>query len=80
MTSRLRGEFQKYFSGSLPDLTLRAAQLYLTFADFHPGPIDGLMGSRTRAALLDFQHRESLEVTGDVDDATATRLKAVALG
>ena len=77
--SRLRAEFQKYSSGVLPDLHLRAAQLYLTFAHFHPGPIDGLMGSRTRAALVDFQKRESLDTTGDADEATLARLEEVAL-
>lgn len=77
--SRLRGEFQKYSSGPLPDLKVRAAQLYLTYAGFHPGPVDGVIGSLTRAALRDFQHRESLNQTGEVDDETFERLRIVAL-
>ncbi len=41
---RLNGEFQKYLSGVLPDLNVRAAQLYLTYLGFHPGAIDGIAG------------------------------------
>ena len=77
--SRLRGEFQKYSVGPLPDLQVRAAQLYLTYAGFHPGPVDGVLGPRTRAALRDFQQRESLDQTGEADDETLDRLKNVAL-
>src|SRR3974390_691144 len=36
--SRLNAEFQKFSSGQLPDLLARAAQLYLTYLGFHPGP------------------------------------------
>jgi hypothetical protein len=77
--TRLRGEFQKLSSIGLPDLQLRAAQLYLTFAGFHPGPVDGVMGSLTRAALTEFQRQRALNATGDVDEATLTRLTQVAL-
>jgi hypothetical protein len=34
-----------------PDLNIRAAQLYLTFAGFDPGPVDGIMGAKLSAAL-----------------------------
>jgi hypothetical protein len=75
----LRGEFQKYSFGVMPDLDLRAAQLYLTFAGFDPGPIDGVLGKRTRAALVDFQTRQKLPATGEVDDAALEALIQVAL-
>jgi hypothetical protein len=38
-----------------PDLLVRAAQLYLTFLGHEPGPIDGVAGPRTKAALAAFQ-------------------------
>jgi len=39
-----------------------------------PGPIDGKMGPRTRAALRDYQKKEGLNATGRWDEETATRL------
>ena len=47
---RLNGEFQK-LAGLLPDLNVRAAQLYLTYLGFHPGPVDGVAGQHTLSAL-----------------------------
>lgn len=43
---RLNGEFQKYSVGSLPDLNVRAAQLYLAYLGFHPGPLTASLASR----------------------------------
>lgn len=77
--TRLRGEFNKFTFGPLPDLQLRAAQLFLTFAGFHPGPVDGVMGSQTRAALTDFQSGNGLDPTGEVDDETLAALREAAL-
>jgi hypothetical protein len=73
--ARLRGEFQKLSFGPLPDLQLRAAQLYLTFAGFHPGPVDGVMGALTRGALIEFQRQQNLNVTGDGDEPTLIALQ-----
>jgi hypothetical protein len=75
----LRGEFQKYSFGAMPDLDLRAAQLYLTFGGFDPGPVDGVLGSRTRAALVDFQNQQGLPATGEVDDAVLAALVKLAI-
>lgn len=39
---------------------------------FDPGPVDGVVGSRTRAALREFQEtRDDLADTGRLDDAAA---------
>jgi hypothetical protein len=65
---RLRGEFQKYSFGAMPDFDVRAAQLYLTFMGFDPGQVDGIMGSRTRAALRSFQTSHGLAPTVELDD------------
>ncbi len=39
-----------------------------------PGPADGRMGPRTKAALMDYQKKEGLQPTGRWDDQTATKL------
>jgi peptidoglycan hydrolase-like protein with peptidoglycan-binding domain len=55
---------------------VRAAQQALQDKGFDPGPIDGVMGPRTTAAIEDFQERESLTVTGTLDADTQSRLMA----
>jgi N-acetylmuramidase/Putative peptidoglycan binding domain len=71
---RLRGEFQKLAAGVMPNVDIRAAQLYLTFRGFHPGPIDGFVGVRTRSAILEFQAANGLNQTGLVDDDLLAKL------
>ncbi|HWP58516.1 MAG TPA: peptidoglycan-binding domain-containing protein [Candidatus Acidoferrales bacterium] len=39
-----------------------------------PGPIDGVMGPKTRAALKAFQEASGLKGTGRLDDQTAEKL------
>ena len=41
---------------------------------YDPGPVDGIMGPRTRSAIEDFQKTSSLPVDGQLDDATLNRL------
>jgi hypothetical protein len=72
--------FTKYSAGPLPDLNLRAAQLYLTFAGLNPGPVDGIMGNRTRTALQTYQQQQGLPQTGLADAATLASLVQVVLG
>ncbi|MDZ4339908.1 MAG: peptidoglycan-binding domain-containing protein [candidate division NC10 bacterium] len=43
-----------------------------------PGPIDGIMGPRTKAALKDFQRAQGLLETGRLDADTMTKLGAKA--
>ncbi len=45
---------------------------------FNPGPIDGVHGPRTTAAVRDFQQKENLTVTGQLDAETNARLMAAA--
>jgi peptidoglycan hydrolase-like protein with peptidoglycan-binding domain len=52
----------------------RAAQGALKTQGFDPGPIDGLMGPRTSAALTDYQRKNDLPVTGMLDEATMQKL------
>jgi peptidoglycan hydrolase-like protein with peptidoglycan-binding domain len=56
------------------------AQQALQAKGYNPGPIDGVHGSRTSAALRDFQKAEGLTVTGQLDGETRARLMADASG
>jgi peptidoglycan hydrolase-like protein with peptidoglycan-binding domain len=60
------------------DRDVRAAQRALQEKGFDPGPIDGVMGPRTSAAVRDFQQKENLTVTGQLDAKTRSRLMASA--
>ncbi len=50
------------------------AQIALSREGFSCGPIDGVLGPQTRAALQAFQTRENLPVTGRLDRATRDTL------
>jgi hypothetical protein len=64
--------------GQARNADVRQAQMALKDRGFDPGPIDGIMGPRTSAALREFQQKESLEVTGRLDDDTRDRLQETA--
>lgn len=53
---------------------VRSAQQALTDKGYNPGPADGLMGPRTRAAVEEFQRKEGLEANGGLDMKTMSRL------
>jgi hypothetical protein len=72
--TRLAAAFARYRI-LLPDLKVRTAQVFLAYLDFSPGGIDGVMGSRTRSALQQFQQRHGLTASGVVDDAVVDLLK-----
>ena len=71
----LAAGFAKYSTESLPDFDLRAAQLYLTFGGYNIGAVDGIMGSRTRNAILAFQRAKNMVETGKVDAALIAALE-----
>lgn len=76
----LRGWHAKFSAGPLPDMRVRAAQVYLMYLDCHPGVIDGVWGARTRAAMNAYQTRAAITTTEDLDDATFERLVREAQG
>ena len=51
-----------------------AAQQALQKEGLNPGPIDGYMGPRTSAAVREFQQKQQLQVTGQLDPETLGRL------
>jgi peptidoglycan hydrolase-like protein with peptidoglycan-binding domain len=53
---------------------IKQAQKSLNDKGFDVGPSDGVMGSRTRAGIRQFQKSENLPVTGRLDAETADKL------
>ena len=72
---QLRGSYQKYLVGAFPDLTVRAAQIYLLFRGFDPRGIDGVAGSGTTSAVKAFQASIGVAPTGLIDDELLAALK-----
>ena len=65
--SKLAQAFTAYQNGTHPNSFVRAAQLYLTFRGFRPGPIDGIAGAHFHAALADFQREKGLSQSEELD-------------
>jgi hypothetical protein len=60
-----------------PNPEVRRVQGLLRERGYDPGPIDGLMGQRTRQALRQFQRDHNLPETGRIDVATENALGLV---
>jgi uncharacterized protein YjbJ (UPF0337 family) len=78
-TKEMTGKVTDKVSGtkeSANGAEIRAAQQALQDKGFNPGAIDGRMGSQTKAALKEFQQKNSLTVTGSLDAETRDRLLA----
>jgi hypothetical protein len=54
--------------------TVREVQQTLSQRGFDPGPIDGLWGPRTQAALRQFQQAQGMAASGTLDAATMSAL------
>jgi peptidoglycan hydrolase-like protein with peptidoglycan-binding domain len=53
---------------------IREAQRSLGELGYRPGPIDGVVGRRTRDALARYQRAQKIPVTGSLDAETMVRL------
>jgi len=53
---------------------VRDAQRALEDLGYPVGPVDGIVGARTRSALLRYQEAEGLPMTGRLDSETMVRL------
>lgn len=62
--------------GCFVDATVRTAQEALDKLGLPVGPIDGILGPRTAAALREFQEQKGLEASGRLDAATLRALQA----
>jgi Putative peptidoglycan binding domain len=53
---------------------VRSAQMALKDKGHDPGPVDGVMGPKTSAAIREFQQKENMKVTGQLDADTRAKL------
>jgi len=53
-----------------PDESVKEAQVVLAAYNYNPGPIDGLMGRKTSAAIERFQNTHGLTVNGELNKET----------
>ncbi len=53
---------------------VREAQRALRDLGYQPGPLDGVVGRRTKEALTRYQRAERIQVTGRLDPETMVRL------
>jgi peptidoglycan hydrolase-like protein with peptidoglycan-binding domain len=66
----------------MPDLgrdSVRQVQDALQAKGFDPGPIDGVAGPRTKAAVRKFQDRFGMKASGEIDNQTLFALGKVEL-
>lgn len=73
---KLAEHFQRFSSGSLPSLEVRAAQAALLFLGYAPGKTDGVVGPRTRNALAKFRLSQGLPASPDLDAEAFDRLRS----
>jgi len=64
---KLAEQYQRFASGSLPNLEIRSAQVALLFLGYTPGKIDGIIGPRTRGAIKNFRIAASLPAGEELD-------------
>ena len=57
--------------------TVRAIQRELATRGYDPGPVDGVHGLLTRAAVMAYQHDSRIDVTGEISEGL---LKQIVLG
>lgn len=75
---KLAAAFQQ-FSQALPDLTVRTAQLLLTYAGLKVGPVDGMTGRMTAAAVQTFRQKNGLGDSTAIDDELIAALRQATL-
>jgi peptidoglycan hydrolase-like protein with peptidoglycan-binding domain len=65
-------------TASLPrSKTVLAIQRRLSESGYEPGPVDGILGQMTRAAIMAYQHDNGFRITGEASDHL---LKSMILG
>jgi peptidoglycan hydrolase-like protein with peptidoglycan-binding domain len=55
---------------NLPFNLVKAAQRFLVDQGYQPGPVDGIAGARTEAAVTAWQRDHGLDANGALDSAT----------
>ena len=69
-TATFSGEkiYRRKGDAPAPANLIRVVQTKLTECGYAPGPVDGLMGPKTRSGIRNFQGANGLTVTGEIDD------------
>jgi Putative peptidoglycan binding domain/BON domain len=70
----LKSDMKQSMTDAPGQAHVRTAQQKLKDKGYDPGPIDGIWGPRTAAAVSDFQRKENLTVTSRLDAATLGKL------
>jgi len=78
--SKLAAAFQRYAVGSLPDSSVRAAQLYLIYLGYEPSEVDGVVGPRTLSALAAFQSDRGFASGNTINAACLAQLSTPLAG
>lgn len=78
--TKLARAHARFQVGPLPDLRVRAAQLWLNFLGHDTGGVDGWFGTNSQKAVMAFQKSNGMAVTGRLDDATLAALDQRANG
>jgi len=73
-TGEVKDKIKEKVTGKKGDDDVSKAQQALTDKGFNPGPIDGKMGPKTKAAITEFQTKEHLKVSGRLDKETKDKL------
>ncbi len=73
--AKLASFYDRFSKGKLPDLSVRAAQLYLIYKGYSV-TVDGVFGPSTSKALQHFQTDNNLPATGQLDEETLSALAA----
>jgi N-acetylmuramidase/Putative peptidoglycan binding domain len=71
---KLDASYQRYSTGSTPDLEVRAAQAALLYLGYAPGKVDGVIGPRTQRAIDAFRLPRGLTQGPGLDGPTLVRL------
>lgn len=67
---KLAEQFERFASGSVPNLEMRTAQVALLYLGYGPGRIDGIIGPRTRGAIKNFRIAAGLPASEELDGLT----------
>ena len=71
------GQQQEQHKGSAQQLSqeeIRQVQQKLSEMGHDPGPVDGIWGPRTQAAVKEFQQQKDIQATGQLDQKTLSEL------
>jgi hypothetical protein len=74
--TRLASFFLKFSQGPLPNVRVRQVQAMLTFLGIDPNGVDGVVGKRTRSAVVRFRELHGMSGSDEIDEALVAALRA----